>query len=534
MIHRHHLTRAAHIIDNSGIVDTLISGYRTSRRGRPANRNGLRLMLLGLLLSIHRDGKATLAAAHELLTTQLSLDDQLDQGIVKLVDDTPEEIVTIYDFYNLERIICERLAYSTQSEPDIDDSERKRRHSTIETYCNDLMDMFNIVNANSGTVAIDATGIWSWGRGFSTNNSTPDTPQPERRRDVDASWGIKTAKNGDSERYFGFAEHTLVQAPDVQRLDDGTDQFPKLITRFALTAASDDIVDVTLKLIDQHPTPVRDILVDRHYSYKAVDRWKKPLIERGINQHLDLRADEQGFEESDRFRWAAGQAHCPATPDHLGTIIKPAPDSTHNDWVVFHKRIEQRTAFAMAPHSRPDNTGTHRCVCPAAAGKIGCPLRPETMIAAHNLGLDYVETPPTTNEGEPLPAPCTQQTVKVTPPSRQLKLSQPHTWGSPTWRAVTNNRTYVEGSYGNRKNPSTENLRRGLNQVFGLVWTHIVMGLVNASYNLRMIDNWCERHPDHNIEHPLTTAAQQDTIGHLHLTAEEFATIIANRNQQAA
>ena len=50
MIHRHDLTRAAHIIDNSGIVDTLISGYRTSRRGRPANRNGLRLMLLGLLL----------------------------------------------------------------------------------------------------------------------------------------------------------------------------------------------------------------------------------------------------------------------------------------------------------------------------------------------------------------------------------------------------------------------------------------------------------------------------------------------------
>ncbi|RDJ92949.1 hypothetical protein B4Q13_25275, partial [Lacticaseibacillus rhamnosus] len=48
--------------------------------------------------------------------------------------------------------------------------------------------------------------------------------------------------------------------------------------------------------------------------------------DRGIRQHLDLRSTDQGFTESGRVRWAAGWAHCPATPDALGTIVAPAPN----------------------------------------------------------------------------------------------------------------------------------------------------------------------------------------------------------------
>jgi hypothetical protein len=59
------------------------------------------------------------------------------------------------------------------------------------------------------------------------------------------------------------------------------------------------------------------------------------------------------------------------------------------------------------------------------------------------------------------------------------------------------------------------------------------VGFVNASYNLRVIESCREQHPD-CIEHLLGASAQQDTIGHLHLTAVKVACVIANRNQKAA
>ena len=47
------------------------------------------------------------------------------------------------------------------------------------------------------------------------------------------------------------------------------------------------------------------------------------------------------------------------------------------------------------------------------------------------------------------------------------------------------------------------------------------------------MENCFEQHPD-CIEHLLGESAQQDTIGRLHLTAEEVSCVIANRNQKAA
>ena len=63
----------AHVIDESGIVDILSSKAGRSTRGRkPAFPNATRTMLVGLMLSMSKDGKATLSATHELLTTRLS------------------------------------------------------------------------------------------------------------------------------------------------------------------------------------------------------------------------------------------------------------------------------------------------------------------------------------------------------------------------------------------------------------------------------------------------------------------------------
>jgi hypothetical protein len=101
------------------------------------------------------------------------------------------------------------------------------------------------------------------------------------------------------------------------------------------------------------------------------------------------------------------------------------------------------------------------------------------------------------------------------------KLSQRLYWGSKTWVKRFRKRTYVEGSYGNRKNQSTENLRRGIHRFSSITMQHLVMTLVNASYNLRMLRNWHERQeakPGHVCDlcvkglHPLLKKFEQPQV----------------------
>lgn len=607
MITAHDVAQAEHIIDTARVVDILVDGYRTDNRGRKTDRTKVRLMLLGMFLCIHHYGKSTLTASHRLLTQDIPLGVQERLGVIDFVaaDDSDvevcRELVSLDDFYNIERMIKTRLQYArrapsgddttdaveaTDESLEMDDTERERRHTAIQSYGDALMDVFQL-GWTSSVSAIDATGIWSWGRGFgkvkaskSANDSqagdepasqpTPDesatapelpaepaaiceameatadpaaasgelaalsdtadagdSPIPVKlrvkRRDFDAAWGYKTSKQGEEELFFGYQEHTIVQVPGN---GGNKDDEPRLIQRYELTNAKTDVVDVSLALLDRMPVAVSDLLVDRHYHYKTVDRWKRPLNARGIRQHLDLRIDEHGFTEYDRMRWAAGHAHCPATSDDFGTIPRPGPGASKEDMDAFRVEISRREAFSMRRVDTPDEHGTHRVQCPALCGKVGCSLRPGTEAAALILDLPRVENPPNAaDDGEPLPKFCTQQTVRTTPPDNIFKLMQPYYWGGPRWEPYHAHRTYVEGSYGNRKNVSTENLRRGLIQIFGLTWTHIVLGLVNASYNLRILENWYERQgtlrPDLEA-HPLVIEDPDDIVGFIAVTAAEY------------
>jgi hypothetical protein len=259
MIKPRDLHAALHIIDTSDAVEVLVSGYRTSTRGRPANRNGLRLMLLGLYLSIWQHGTGTLTGAITALST-LTIEEQQRIGYATL-DRTrrrPHRLqptVTLTDFYNIERAVVRGLSYSSNSNPDLADHELERRHNAVQQFCDAVMDA-SIIERSSTAIAMDATGIWSWGIGpkktgealaaetglaignpvsddtvdeadddptDAAETAAPVMPDGEaddtvderagRRMDLDAGWGVKTAKNGKSEVFFGYHEHTLVQVP---------------------------------------------------------------------------------------------------------------------------------------------------------------------------------------------------------------------------------------------------------------------------------------------------------------------------------
>lgn len=597
MIRTTDVDAATYIIDNSRVVGILSDGMRTDRRGRKDDPNKLRLLLIGTLLCIHEHGRAVLTDVHKLLTTELPMGIQFTLGVRRWTTDADGTstiwVLPIHDLYELSSKVTKKLGYGKGKNPDLDSTERDRRRRIVLAYNDALMDVFDL-GWTSDIFAMDATGIWSWGKGKgkkkrvdSTDTTPGDTSEAvadkpvtgpatgphdptetsDRSEEVcadgdaseadgpgedeivvgdptshdpDAFWGVKTAKNGKEETFYGFHEHTLLQVPgERQKADDE----PRLIRRYEITAASVDIVAPSLDAIDrlndryadEGRQRVEQLIVDRHYHYKAVERWKDALAERGIRQVHDLRADEHGFiEGAGRTRWAAGHAHCPATEDDLGTILRPGPGEPSAKFAAFAARIERRERHALARRSAPAADGSHRAQCPALAGTGGCPLRPGTVEAAIALGLPVIAQPPDPDrDGEPLPACCTQQTVTLVPPPEVRKLQQEHYWGSERWREKWNRRTYVEGSYGNRKNTSTENMRRGQFRVTGIAWVNIVIGLSAASYNLRMMRNWQERTGKLDPSHPLVAVPPPDH-GYVLLSQEEYALLAARYQTDAA
>lgn len=525
MIQRNHLGIVEYVIDTSNAVNILADGITRDRRGRPFDRQRLRLLLIGWMLSIGERRSATIADVHAVLTCDLSFEDQLRLGVREQRRNGELVTLKIENLYSLIKRLDQALGYGRGKQPDLDENERQRRHSVIQHYSDALMDVFDL-GFTSTTFALDATGLWSWAKGKkarTSNNIDDDTPtldelhadtdDPSSRGvgatdnstsfDPDAGWGVKTSKKGREEPFFGFHEHTLVRVP---HRDQPIDAEPRLITRFEVTAANNDIVDVSLRLLDRLRTPATDLIVDRHYHYKKVIRWLAELTRRGVRQHHDLRIDERGFTEYLRLRFAAGHPHCPATPDSLGDLTRPGPLDPAERTTAFRRDIALRESFALKRHTTIDADGSVRYQCPALDGRVGCPLRAGTVNVATRLGLPIIDNPPDPAiDNEPIPACCTQQSVKVTLPEPIRKLAQPHYWGSPKWEREWNKRSAVEGTYGNRKNQSTENMRRGLHRHTGLTLTHLVIALVNASYNLRILRNWHERTDLGPSDHPLLT-----------------------------
>ena len=338
--------------------------------------------------------------------------------------------------------------------------------------------------------------------------------------DPDAAAGGKTAKDGKKEGYFGYGLQGLIRAPALGL--DGESE-PLLIKRLDLTPASTDIVAPSLAMIDTllaKPNGcIEELLVDRHYSYKKVDRWYTELVARGIRQVLDLHRNDQGFRPVGGMRVAAGWPHCPATPDQLGTIVRPSPPGSKppksagtpgatkaalqadkdkeakqraaylRRRETFDQRITERSAYAM---ERRSGIGSDkiRYGCPALDGTVGCPLRPGTMDAAEQLGLPTVENPP---DRATAPLCCTQDTVRVKlDPKHGMnpKLVQQHYWGSEDWEGSYKRRTYVEGFFGTLKDAATENISRDGSRGDRLGLRLLYVGLGIACTNMRSMRKW--------------------------------------------
>ena len=182
---------------------------------------------------------------------------------------------------------------------------------------------------------------------------------------------------------------------------------------------------------------------------------------------------------------ANGNLYCPQTPRtllELGPLARTATTGQAADW----ERATAELTRCKPGHITADDTdGYHRVQCPAAMGKIRCPLRPQSM----TLDRDRPEilTPP-----EHPQACCTQQTLTV-PPQVNAKTRQKHDYPSAAHRRSCARRTGAERGFATTKDPATNDISRGWCRLMGLAPLMLFATTLLIVRNQRILTAWNAR-----------------------------------------
>jgi hypothetical protein len=513
----------------------------------------IRLLLIGLLLSIDELKSATISSAYLALTKKMDLRDQLRLKIK--TGPGKDDFIDRDRLYYAAEFLTSRLAYGASVAAEIGEDEVARRRDAVLRASNALLNYTSeATDVDDSRLAIDATAIWAWARGpyyprptvaeieaqedpliraklqklRDGSGATDDldgahvTTDEERivGLDLDAAWSGATAKNGGTKRFYGYFAHLIAAIPDARRRDDPVATAP-IVRRVELLRSTEDVVDVSFRMIDSLPTFPKELLGDRHYSYKEFARWAQPLLRRGVRQVLDLRSDDHKAITLPEGIFVDGFGHCPAMPRELLGMHRPGIFARRAEHEQSQREKAERERYAHGVLNLMDSEGRTKLRCPARQFKVGCPLYPPSMaVAAENalpiVNADLLEL----ESGEEPPRCCTQDSFRITLPEPVAKLNQTNYWGTEAWYHAFSGRTYVEGVFGNIKNPRTENLSRGSIQKTGIVWSQLIVTLMCTTYNVRIIRERHARIGNEWTGHPLLTAGA-DTVTHVSLSAAD-------------
>lgn len=583
--------RTLWIVNESGILDILAPPIPAGQRGRKGRiRENIRLWIVGVILCTRLGHETTIKGVHDVLTQALPRDMQWELGVLRplttsnstkraahdpqatrlTTNGKPRKEIWIDEGYerlgyddlvNAVSKIRSRLDYGLGSAPGLTAAERISRRTLVEDAVDSLISV-TVVPRTCSTVAIDATGQWSWNIGpkkeqraaqkrlsEGTNHAlsedvetslqvtailadddtyapaTPGTLTALLRRCLDAAWGYKTGKGGQKEVGYGFHQHTVVRTADPN--STGRPE-PLLVEGLVVVPANEDVVEASLRLLDRILTrcTITRIAGDLLYTNLKADRWAVPLAQRGIEQILAMREDGGGCVDINGAVMQYGWMHCPAAPMDqrpLPASFARDEDDDHYDAV---DEFKANWAFDRKESGLGRNPSS-KWICPAMAGRTGCWARGnDNVTVAREAGLPII-MPPEDWRTRPC---CTNKTMDFTPdptnPHHQRKLMQREYVGTRRWRRAFNLRSSVEGAFGILKNPSRQRMRRGQNRLPGLAMANLINALKAAVFNEEQLRSWHEDTGLGPIDHPLLQPDPHDW-GFTDLTKEQAKTIDA-------
>jgi len=328
----------------------------------------------------------------------------------------------------------------------------------------------------SASLAVDWTDHETWSRPRPQGDTEP-------ANDPDAYWGHakRNAPGASEQLFFGYYAQVATMVGD-----SGGDKVPELIRRVVFASTALDpamLMAAALFRLARSGVATGDVLADCGYSNRKAETWAAPLRTAGFSLVMDLHPNDRGTKGSfEGAVCANGQLYCPMTPEALfghGPLKKGATKAE----AEAHDTISAELArHKLGPVTKEEPDGYRRVMCPAAAGKVRCPLKAASLhLSAERPSITAVPASP--------PRCCAQSTITV-PPHVNEKTRQRHDYASPEHRKSYARRTAAERAYASLADPSTEGVRRGWSRMFGVAKNTLVYALCVVVRNLRIADSF--------------------------------------------
>ena len=373
-----------------------------------------RTLLLGMLIVLADHRPAHLTRVHQALTT-LPGDDQRRLGVVADWKHGPHQLTyrqTERTFGLVAGALAKDVPDGLPSSPAAAHLRRPAGSHPSPTSS----------RTPARALAVDWTDMETFSR--PPPRGTSDCADPE------ASWGHRSGggPGQDSELFFGY----YPSAATMMREEHGP-PVPELARRMTVCSCRHDPARALVPVLTQMPEdgiPLGGILADSGYAHRDAAAWALPLRAAGAQLVQDLHPLDRGPRGTHHGAIIAnGNLYCPATPRTLLELGPLARDATPDQAAAHDQQTAETARCKLGKITSDDTDGYHRVMCPAAMGKIRCPLRPASLRLDRNR--PEILTPP-----EHPPDCCTQQTITVPPepapkPRKSTTTPQPRT-ASPT------------------------------------------------------------------------------------------------------
>jgi hypothetical protein len=457
------------VIDASGVAPRIEAALPIGVRPRQLT---VRTLLAGLCLAQADHRPAHLTRVHQALTS-LPEDEQRRLGVIADWKHGPHQLT----YRQTERTFALVTAALGKDPPDGLPS------APLQAACDDMLEASipEQFKDTSTSLAADWTDLESFSR-----------PPPARGgpcADPEAWWGHRKNNllRSEDELFYGY----YLSAAIMMRQENGP-AVPEFARRATVSSCRHDPVRAFVPVLTAMPgqgIPLGDILADSGYAYRDADAWALPMRSAGARLVQDLHPNDRGPKGThDGAIIANGSLYCPATPRSLTELGPLTRTATREQAAAHDARTAELARYKLGRLTRDDPDGYHRVQCPAAMGKIRCPLRPASM----RPGRDRPEilTPP-----EHPPACCTQQTLTI-PPRVTAKTAQKHDYPSKAHRQSYARRTGAERGFATAKDPATNDISRGWCRLMGLTPLMLATTCLLIVRNQRILNAWNTRQED--------------------------------------
>jgi hypothetical protein len=264
---------------------------------------------------------------------------------------------------------------------------------------------------------------------------------------------------------------------------------PELARRATVSSCRHDPVRAFVPVLTALPgqgIPLGDILDDSGYAHRDAGAWALPLRAAGAQLVQDLHPHDRGPKGTHHGAIIAnGNLYCPCTPRTLPELGPLARTATKEQAADHDRKTSELARYKLGRITADDADGYHRVQCPAAMGKVRCPLRPASML------LDR-DRPEILQPPEHPPACCAQQTITV-PPDVLAKTAQKHDYPSAAWRRSYSRRTGAERGFATAKDPASNDIARGWCRLMGPAPLMLFTAVLLVVRNQRILAAWNAR-----------------------------------------